>query len=167
MPAQQAWNLQGVVHITGGGFPENIPRVVPKDRDLGFRIQRSAWAIPPLFQWLQTVRPRAVPPSAMLSQSRGLPRNPLTCHLHPAHPVPKWKMIDVGDLGQTGIGRRRRALFLMQAGNVEEAEMFRTFNMGVGMLVIIDKDSLAAAQEHDAEAFVLGEVVAGRGVNIV
>ena len=44
-----------MVHITGGGFPENIPRVVPKDRDLGFRIQRSAWDIPPLFQWLQEV----------------------------------------------------------------------------------------------------------------
>ena len=48
---------QGVVHITGGGFPENIPRVVPKGKDLGFRIQRSAWAIPPLYQWLQQVTP--------------------------------------------------------------------------------------------------------------
>ena len=43
------------MHITGGGFPENIPRIVPKDRDLGFRIQRSAWEVPPLFQWLQQV----------------------------------------------------------------------------------------------------------------
>jgi phosphoribosylformylglycinamidine cyclo-ligase len=50
-----AWPGQGVVHITGGGFPENIPRVVPKGADLGFRIQRSAWDIPPLFRWLQEV----------------------------------------------------------------------------------------------------------------
>ena len=49
--------VQGVVHITGGGFPENIPRVVPKDKDLGFRIERASWGIPPLFQWLQSVRP--------------------------------------------------------------------------------------------------------------
>ncbi len=45
--------------------------------------------------------------------------------------------------------------------------MFRTFNMGVGMLLIVDKDSVSAAQKHDSEAFVLGEVVAGRGVNLV
>lgn len=45
--------------------------------------------------------------------------------------------------------------------------MFRTFNMGVGMLVIIDKDSLEAAKAHDPEAFVLGEVAAGRGVDLV
>ena len=47
--------VQGVVHITGGGFPENIPRIVPKGRDLGFRIRRDAWSVPPLFQWLQQV----------------------------------------------------------------------------------------------------------------
>lgn len=44
------------MHITGGGFPENIPRIVPKGRDLGFRIRRDAWSVPPLFQWLQQVR---------------------------------------------------------------------------------------------------------------
>jgi len=56
---------------------------------------------------------------------------------------------------------------LLQAGNVAESEMFRTFNMGVGMLLIVDKDSVSAAQQHDPEAFVLGKVVAGRGVNLV
>ncbi len=44
------------MHITGGGFPENIPRIVPKGKDLGFRIRRDAWAVPPLFQWLQQAR---------------------------------------------------------------------------------------------------------------
>ena len=44
------------MHITGGGFPENIPRIVPKGKDLGFRIRRGAWDVPPLFQWLQQAR---------------------------------------------------------------------------------------------------------------
>ncbi len=58
-------------------------------------------------------------------------------------------------------------LRLLQAGNVAESEMFRTFNMGVGMLLILDKESVSAALKHDPEAFVMGEVVAGRGVNLV
>ena len=45
--------MQGLVHMTGGGFPENIPRVVPKG--LQTRIDRSAWDVPQLFQWLQQV----------------------------------------------------------------------------------------------------------------
>ena len=55
----------------------------------------------------------------------------------------------------------------MQAGNVEESEMFRTFNMGVGMLVVVDKGSVDAALSHDAQAFYLGEIVTGRGVDLV
>ena len=57
----QGSGLQGVVHITGGGFPENIPRIVPKGKDLGFRIQKSAWNVPPLFQWLQQVKASDLP----------------------------------------------------------------------------------------------------------
>ena len=48
--------LQGVVHITGGGLPENMPRVIPNNKDLGFHIDLSSWTVPPLFQWLQEVR---------------------------------------------------------------------------------------------------------------
>ncbi len=48
-----AADVRGLVHITGGGFPENIPRVVPKG--LAARIRRSAWEVPPLFQWVQEV----------------------------------------------------------------------------------------------------------------
>lgn len=44
-------HMQGLVHITGGGFPENIPRVVPKG--LGTRLFLGSWEVPPLFQWLQ------------------------------------------------------------------------------------------------------------------
>ena len=44
-------DVKGLVHITGGGFVENIPRVIPKG--LGTRIQRGTWDIPPLFKWIQ------------------------------------------------------------------------------------------------------------------
>ena len=50
---------------------------------------------------------------------------------------------------------------------MEEAEMFRTFNMGVGMLVVVDKSSADAALSHDTQAFYLGEIIAGRGVHLV
>ncbi|KAI8105668.1 hypothetical protein M9434_000250 [Picochlorum sp. BPE23] len=44
-------DVKGLVHITGGGFPENIPRVIPKG--LGTRIFNNSWEIPPLFKWIQ------------------------------------------------------------------------------------------------------------------
>ena len=54
-----------------------------------------------------------------------------------------------------------------QAGNVEESEMFRTFNMGVGMLIVVDKSNVDEALSFDHEAFLLGEIVSGRGVQLV
>ena len=50
-----AVDVKGLVHITGGGFPENIPRVVPKG--LAAKVHKSAWEVPSLFQWLQEVGP--------------------------------------------------------------------------------------------------------------
>jgi phosphoribosylformylglycinamidine cyclo-ligase len=44
-------DVKGLCHITGGGFVENIPRVIPKG--LGTRINRGSWQIPPLFKWIQ------------------------------------------------------------------------------------------------------------------
>ncbi len=46
-----AHGMQGCVHITGGGFTENLPRVMPKG--LACQVQTSSWEWPPLFQWLQ------------------------------------------------------------------------------------------------------------------
>ena len=43
--------LKGAVHITGGGFYENIPRVLPKT--LGCVVNSAAWEPLPVFQWLQ------------------------------------------------------------------------------------------------------------------
>ena len=43
--------VHGVAHITGGGLIENIPRVVPDGLEV--LINRSSWALPPVFEWLQ------------------------------------------------------------------------------------------------------------------
>ena len=42
--------VKGFAHITGGGFPDNIPRVLPKG--LGARIDLSRVTVPPVFKWL-------------------------------------------------------------------------------------------------------------------
>lgn len=43
--------INGMAHITGGGFPDNIPRVLPKDVDAV--INRSSWKVPALFEFIQ------------------------------------------------------------------------------------------------------------------
>lgn len=45
------FKVNGMVHITGGGFYDNIPRVLPNH--LKASINFSTWDIPPVFQWLQ------------------------------------------------------------------------------------------------------------------
>ena len=57
--------LKGIAHITGGGLPGNLPRILPEG--LGARIDRSAWAVPPVFRLLQSYDPsgeRGNPPQA-------------------------------------------------------------------------------------------------------
>jgi phosphoribosylformylglycinamidine cyclo-ligase len=53
--------LLGAAHITGGGLPGNVPRVLPDG--MGVAIDR-AWAVPPVFRWLREVG--AVAPDEML-----------------------------------------------------------------------------------------------------
>ena len=43
--------IKGLAHVTGGGLIENVPRILPAG--LAARIEREAWRLPPLFQWLQ------------------------------------------------------------------------------------------------------------------
>jgi phosphoribosylformylglycinamidine cyclo-ligase len=42
--------VKALAHITGGGFPDNIPRVLPKSA--GARIDLDEIAVPPVFKWL-------------------------------------------------------------------------------------------------------------------
>jgi phosphoribosylformylglycinamidine cyclo-ligase len=53
-PSLAAWYkpvIKGLAHITGGGFVDNIPRVLPKNCDVVIR--KGTWEILPLFQMLQ------------------------------------------------------------------------------------------------------------------
>ena len=100
--------VNGIVHITGGGFYENIPRIIPEG--LGVSIRLGSWPVPIIFQFIQ------------------------------------------------------------KKGNVGLKEMFSTFNMGIGMMMIVDpekKDAVLSALEHAGEkASVIGEIVKGEGVGI-
>ena len=44
--------VKAMAHITGGGFVDNIPRVLPPG--VGVRVERGAWEVPPLFRLIQT-----------------------------------------------------------------------------------------------------------------
>jgi phosphoribosylformylglycinamidine cyclo-ligase len=71
------FNIKGLVHITGGGFYDNIPRVVP--RACRCVIHKGAWPVLPIFHVIQ------------------------------------------------------------KTGNIDEREMFRVFNMGIGMILIVSE----------------------------
>ncbi|NCC23927.1 MAG: phosphoribosylformylglycinamidine cyclo-ligase [Deltaproteobacteria bacterium] len=43
--------IRGMVHVTGGGFYDNIPRVLP--RGCSARVDFEAWPVPPVFDWLK------------------------------------------------------------------------------------------------------------------
>ncbi len=55
-------------------------------------------------------------------------------------------------------------------GNICERDMFNTFNMGVGMIAVVDKNDAQKAinilKENGEDAYILGEVVKGEGVEI-
>ena len=51
---------------------------------------------------------------------------------------------------------------IQRRGNVPEKEMWRTFNMGLGLVIVIRPDSLAAAKKALPEAIVVGEIVEGK-----
>lgn len=57
--------------------------------------------------------------------------------------------------------------WMQQAGRISEAEMRRTFNCGVGMVIIVDPSQVNAAKQVDPDLFKVGEVVEGKGVTYV
>ncbi len=101
--------IKALAHITGGGFPDNIPRVLPEG--VSAHIDLARVPVTPVFTWLAA------------------------------------------------------------EGNIAETEMLRTFNCGVGMMVVVEKErvddvmqSFAQAGEH---AFALGEITHASGAHRV
>ena len=86
LPLIEKFDLHGMVHVTGGGFYDNIPRALPDD--LAVEIDDDAWEMPVIFRLLQ-----------------------------------KW-------------------------GNVDWKEMYRTFNMGIGMILIVSPEEAEKVKEH-------------------
>jgi phosphoribosylformylglycinamidine cyclo-ligase len=95
-----AMDVHALSHITGGGFQENIPRVLPD----GCKaiVDTNSWQWPSVFEWLQ------------------------------------------------------------QAGNIETHEMFRTFNCGVGMILVLPEEqaheAVALMNAQGEQSWILGSV---------
>jgi len=89
--------IKGLAHITGGGFLENIPRILPDG--VSVEINRGAWAEPSVFSMMRRL------------------------------------------------------------GNVSEQEMFRTFNMGIGMVVICSAETVGEVSGKMGNCFPIGHVV--------
>ncbi len=52
LAAARTGGVKAMAHITGGGLMENIPRMLPPG--LGVDLDGDAWAVPPMFHWLQS-----------------------------------------------------------------------------------------------------------------
>ncbi|MBO6178143.1 MAG: phosphoribosylformylglycinamidine cyclo-ligase [Selenomonadaceae bacterium] len=108
LPLIEKYNIHGMVHITGGGFYENIPRALPSG--LTAEINGDSWQIPSIFKLLK-----------------------------------KW-------------------------GNVDWKEMYRTFNMGIGMILIVDsndaKSICSGLQAANEEYYEIGRIAKGDKVTI-
>jgi phosphoribosylformylglycinamidine cyclo-ligase/phosphoribosylamine--glycine ligase/phosphoribosylformylglycinamidine cyclo-ligase len=99
-------HIKALAHLTGGGFIENIPRVLPDNLDAVIHL--DAWTAPPL-----------------------------------------WKLIQ-------------------SEGHIATDEMYRVFNMGIGMVAIVDKSNVADLQSSIPEpTFIIGELVKGQRKTIL
>ncbi|HZP80303.1 MAG TPA: phosphoribosylformylglycinamidine cyclo-ligase [Chthonomonadaceae bacterium] len=103
LPLLDEFDIRGMAHITGGGFYDNIPRILPADCSV--TIERRNWPIPPIFTLIQ------------------------------------------------------------ERGNVPEPEMYRTFNMGIGFVLIVapEQAPLLAHRLNSVgeSAYILGSVYRG------
>ena len=103
LPLIDKFEIKGMVHITGGGFYENIPRVLPEG--CGVEVDTESWPQPPVFALMQ------------------------------------------------------------QWGNVAWTEMYRTFNMGIGMVLIVSPSEVQNVQDdltaRGEASFIIGQVTQG------
>ncbi len=53
-------------------------------------------------------------------------------------------------------------IFELMSGHVAEAEMFRAFNMGVGMILVVKPKDVDAVLAHVSDAYLIGEIVEGK-----
>lgn len=101
--------VHGLAHVTGGGLPGNVPRILPESCDA--RIDTAAWQTPAVFDAIRAI------------------------------------------------------------GQVAPDEMLRTFNMGIGFVVVLPAGEVAGTidllQSHGHEVFEIGDIVAGRGTAVV
>ncbi len=105
-----AVQVKGISHITGGGFYENMPRMLREGVSLN--IHKDSYPVLPIFNLIQ------------------------------------------------------------KTGNIPERDMYNTFNMGIGMAVIVKKEDVTKAieilEKHGEKAYELGEVVEGnKEINII
>ena len=102
---RETGGIKALAHITGGGFTDNIPRVLPKT--LGVRIDLAAVPVLPVFKWLAA------------------------------------------------------------EGNIAELEMLRTFNCGIGMITVVERDKaveiMKVFSDNGERAVMLGEVTEATG----
>ena len=95
--------VKGISHITGGGFYENMPRMLREG--VALKIDKNSYEVPPIFK------------------------------------------------------------LIAERGNIPERDMYNTFNMGIGMAVIVPENevekSLKILKEAGEEAYLIGEVVEG------
>jgi hypothetical protein len=68
--------VKGLAHITGGGFPDNIPRVLPKG--LGARIDLSQVSVAPVFKWIVSILRKPDAPHLQLRHRHDRDRAPRT-----------------------------------------------------------------------------------------
>ncbi|NWQ42263.1 phosphoribosylformylglycinamidine cyclo-ligase [Bacillus sp. EB106-08-02-XG196] len=108
LSALKKFEVKGMAHITGGGFIENIPRMLPKG--LGAAIYEKSWEIPPIFNLITTV------------------------------------------------------------GQIEPQEMYNIFNMGIGMVMAVDKNIAADLMDHlnqsGETAYEIGVVTEQEGIDL-
>ena len=95
----ESGKIKGLAHITGGGFLENIPRILPEN--VSVEIKRGTWNAPSVFGLMQKL------------------------------------------------------------GNVADSEMFRTFNMGIGMIVICAEENKDFLKNNLDKCFEIGRVIKG------